>query len=317
MKIFLINSTPNALQAVNKSLENTGFSVESIDGFDGALEGIKDHDADLAIINWGKEDYDIEGLCRRIKRLKNRNYISVLIIAGRDREKEIHRAIDAGADDFIFRPFSGDELAMRVSRARKIILLEEKVSKSKKHLMKLAKEDPLTNLLNRRAILDEALNEMGRAARDRNYISSIMINISNLQSVIEQHGAEESGNVLADISGRMKLSCRPYDKIGRFDLTDFIIILPDAEVKNARKVAERIMKSITGKPFLVNNEKVHLSLAIGVSEMDPNDVIMVQEKHSDDLLMNDLLLDSLIKRSIKGVEKAASKGVNRIEVVSE
>ncbi len=317
MEVLLINSTQNSLLAVKKSLSHSDYSISSIDAYENAVEKIRDDNIQLVLINWGKEDYDCGDLCRKIRHIKKKYYIYIIIIASREREKELYPLISAGADDYIFRPFSTEDLFLRVKKAKKIIVLEDKVVKSKKKLMKLAKEDPLTNLLNRRALMDEALHEMGRAARDKKNISAIMFNISNLESISDFHGGIEGSGILMEISNRLKSTCRPYDKIGRYDMADFLIILPDSGTDNAVKVAERILSSLSKMPIAINEKKVILELSFGISEISPDDIMMETKKTSGGLVMNDFLLESLIKRSMKGIDRAASKGPNHIETVTE
>ncbi len=314
MKLFLVNRTKNALHAIEKSLKNEKFEISSMSGYEDAVKNIENFDPQIVVINWGKEDYDLAGLCKKIRRIRQVKYIYIIIIASREKQMGVSGILDAGADDFIFRPFGEEELALRVKKARKIILLEDKVVKSKKKLMKLAKEDPLTNLYNRRALLDEALKEMGRSTRESKFLSAILVSLSNFEDISESYGGVVGKAVLMEVGNRLKVTCRPYDKIGRYNITDFLVILPDSGITNAEKVAGRILSSVTDKPLSISKKNIDVSVGIGISEMDPADVTVLKEDHEDDILMNDLLLDSLIKRAEVAAYKAIKNGENNIEI---
>ncbi len=312
-----MNSTENAKAAVSKSLEKKKMNLRTTGGIDNSLDIIKEEHPQVALINWGKNDsFDIMALCKRIRRLKLAKYVYIIIMVSKDKTGEVQGLIDSGADDFILRPFGEEELRVRIRKAKKAIILEEKLIKSKKNLMKFAKEDPLTNLLNRRSLLDEALKEMGRSTRESKYLSSILIRINNFQEIVDEKGGIAGRALLLEASNRVRLSCRPYDKIGRYAVSDILIILPDTGIKNAKKVAGRVLDSFEDE-FSVNKEVFEINTSIGISEIDPDDVTLVKEKHSDDLLMDDLLLDSLIKRSETAVEKARERGSNLFEVITD
>ena len=181
--------------------------------------------------------------------------------------------------------------------------------------MKLAKEDPVTNLLNRRSLLDEAIKEMGRSTREMKYMSSILIEIDNLKEIINTYGSDTGNGVLLDLSNRFKLESRPYDKIGRYGIAQFLLVLPDSGIVNAKKVAKRIL-DMAKKPFHIKGNEISVILSIGISEIDPADVTQLKGNQTDDVLIDDLLLDSLIKRSETALIKAGKKGSNMIEVVT-
>ncbi len=317
MDILLVNSTDNAKAAVKKSLEKMKMNLMFIEGIEKTLDLIKKEHPQVVLINWGKKDsFDMIALCKKIRRLKLSKYVYIILMISKERIAEVQGLINSGADDFLLRPFGEEELRVRVNKAKKTIIVEDKLLKSKKNLMKLAKEDPLTNLLNRRSLLDEALKEMGRSTRENKYLSSILIRINNFQDIVDERGGIAGRALLLEASNRVRLSCRPYDKVGRYSVSDFLIILPDTGIKNAKKVAGRVLDSLN-EEFLVNREVLELNTSIGISEIDPDDVNLVKEKHSDDLLMDDLLLDSLIKRSETAVEKARERGNNLFEVITD
>lgn len=312
MKVHLVNKTKSAHEAVEQSLKKSNFSISVSTGFENAIDEIQKIYPRIVLINWAKDDSSVADLCNKIRKLKSVKYIYIIIIAARDKQKSLYKIIQAGADDFVFKPFGKDELVIRIDLATKGIKLEDTVEKSKKKLMKLAKEDPLTNLYNRRALYDEALKEMGRASREAKFLASIMLEILNFKDIIEEHGALVSNAVLVELSRMLKRFCRPYDKMGKYSITDFLVLLPDSGQQNAQKVANRILSSIKNKPLKIRGNKVNVEISIGISELDSAHV--ARNDHADSKLMNDVLLDSLIRRSELAMQKATDKGSNNLEI---
>ena len=241
MKVHLIDSTQKLLDITEKSLKDVELTASISMNNDEAVENIRKQSPGIVIINMSKDLSNAEDLCARIRKIKTDNYIYIMLISPREREKEVASLITAGANDYVFKPFSIEDLAMRAVIAQRTIKLEESASKSRKKLLKFAKEDPHTGLLNRRALLDEALREMGRASREKKNFSAIMLGTTNFKRIVATYGSEIGDEVLLDISRRLKSKCRPYDMAGRYTLTDFLVFLPDTGLKNADKVAQRIL----------------------------------------------------------------------------
>lgn len=315
MNIALINSNQSFYNAVTSSLKGYKSKITVSEGVDNALVDIQKHSINTAIINWSRGDFDIDALCKRIRKIKLNRYVYLIVVTARDRENAIARFLDAGANDFLFKPFGKGEVISRLKIAERTIKREEEIIRNKKKILKMVKEDPVTGLLNRRSLLDEMLSEMGRAAREMKYISVIMTSITNFKELADVHGLPLMEEVLTECGRRMKTSCRPYDKIGRYTVSDFLLFLPDSGTKNTEKVAGRIIHSLVKKPVIVKNMEVKLALSIGVSDLDPKQI--AQNNSVDSHLLNDLILDSLIKRAETAVKRALRLGKNKIEVFRE
>jgi|GEM_PF-392137 len=313
MKVLLVNNTKAAYSAINQSLKDANMKFIFSEGIENVIEEIKTQQPQIVIINWSADDIDVESMCKNIKKLKLAKYVYIMVIAAREKEHTMTRVISAGADDFIFKPFGKTELSLRATIAKNTIKREEQISKSKKKLIKFSKEDPVTSLLNRRALLDEAIMEMGRASREGKFFSSIMITVNNLKDIMENEGTLMGNAMLLELSNLIKKHSRSYDKTGRYGISQFLIFLPDTHVEQAEKFAGRITDSLKKKPIKIHDNTIPVNLSLGISEFNPKDVY--ENSDYDDLLINDLLLDSLIRRTEDAVEKASRKGNNSIEII--
>jgi two-component system, cell cycle response regulator len=315
MNILLINNNQSFNNAVASSLKKYKAKLFVSEGVDNALVDIQKFTVQIAIINWAKADFDVEALCRRIRKIKMNRYIHLLVVTMRDREDMLDALLAAGASDFLFKPFGKEELLSRIKIAEHTLRLEEEIIRNKRKIIKLVKEDPVTGLLNRRSLLDEVLKEMGRASREMKYMSALMASITNFKELAEIHGMSAMDEVLDECGRRMKTSCRPYDKLGRFTVSDFLLFLPDSGKNNAEKVARRVMASIVKKPLFVKDARIQLSLSIGIAELDPAQIS--KSNTVDSNLLNDLILDALIKKSEMAVKRSLRMGGNRIEIFTE
>jgi len=310
MKVTLANHTKTILKPLEEV--SSDFNLEITELYNQPIvEVLNTGMPGLVIINWidGMND-EICSAIKKIKNMKSRPFI--LLIGTKDNTNDLAEGIFSGADDYIFIPFSKDELKLKLNVIKKQIDLNNTLLKTKKKLIKFAKEDPITSVLNRRALLDEILNEMGRASRRGDYTCSIMINLHNYEDLLNKFGTKVFDAFLAEFASRLKKSIRPYDKIGRFEPSRFVIFLPHARNDDAEKVAERMIKNLESKKFRYKDDYISPCVSIGISELDPDDV--ENNGKSDNYQMNDLILESFIRRSEFATTTACEKGDNKIEI---
>jgi diguanylate cyclase (GGDEF)-like protein len=310
MKVTLANHTKTILKPLEEIASEFSLEITELHN-QPVAEVLNTGVPALVIINW--VDSMNEEICSAIKRIKSmKSHPYILLIGTKDNVKDLAEGISSGADDYIMIPFTKDELKLKFNIVKKHIDLNNTMLKTKKKLIRFAKEDPVTSVLNRRALLDEILNEMGRASRRGDFTCSIMINLHNYDDLLTEFGTRVFDAFLGEFASRLKKSIRPYDKIGRFEISRFVIFLPHARNEDAEKVAERIIKNLQSKKFRYKDDYISPCVSIGISELDPDDV----EKNGqpDDHLMNDLILESFIRRSEFATTTACEKGDNKIEI---
>jgi len=312
MKVYLINHTKTILKPLEDissefNLDLMGVNTHAID------ESLKTITPDLAIINW--TDSMQEETNTAIKKFRAAKVPPLILLLGtKETTKGLMNGISAGADDYIIMPFTKDELKLKINVLKKYINANRTLIKTKRKLIKYAKEDPVTSVLNRRALLDEMLNEMKRSSRRGDFICSIMINIHNYNELISKLDVKVFDIFLGEFAAKLKKSIRPYDKIGRFDLSRFVIFLPQARNADAQKVAERMIKNIQSQKIKYKGDYIDPHVSIGISELDPEAI--KRDDKLDDNITNDLILESFIKRSEFATSNADKKGKNKIEIYS-
>jgi len=120
---------------VQASLENWGYSVNSVADGKEAWEIFKKPEApDVAILDWEMPEVDGVELCKRIKNLQRANPVYVILLTGRDSQKDIVQGFDAGADDYMTKPFNDDELRARVRVAERLVTIQSSLSQSVEEL---------------------------------------------------------------------------------------------------------------------------------------------------------------------------------------
>lgn len=134
-------------------------------------------------------------------------------------------------------------------------------------IYRLAVQDPLTGLDNRRHFLDAMDREIARAIRYLRPLSLCLIDIDLFNSINDQYGHVEGDRLLRQVAGVLRNSSRADDVSGRIGGEEFALLLPETKPETAYELAERLRKLVEGSAFNVANTKLNVTISIGVCSM--------------------------------------------------
>lgn len=135
MKILIAEDEYTTRLMVQVSLENWGYTVISTEDGKEAWEYLKkDEELDIAILDWEMPGIDGAELCKMIKEMERDNPIYVLLLTARDSQNDILLGFDAGADDYMTKPFNDNELRARVRVAERIVRIQSSLARTVEEL---------------------------------------------------------------------------------------------------------------------------------------------------------------------------------------
>lgn len=137
-------------------------------------------------------------------------------------------------------------------------------------ISQLARQDPLTGLLNRRAFLDLAHHEQTRARRGGAPIAVAMADIDNFKPINDEHGHAVGDEILKEVAARLREHVREEDVICRWGGEEFVCLLPDTDLETGRRVVERMRRKLTGKPVETGAGTFSIKLTIGMAPLEEN-----------------------------------------------
>ena len=173
----------------------------------------------------------------------------------------------AGADDYLFKPFSEQELRARIQVAANTLRLHEELVKANDRLEVLASQDSLTALYNRRALLSLFHKEFLKARRRPFPLSIVMCNIDGFKKVNDQLGRAVGDEVLRAVARALKSSSRGSDIVARSGGDEFVLVLPDTHAVGGMIFAERVQKYLREEKGL-RSLPVPVTLSFGIAEVD-------------------------------------------------
>ncbi len=162
------------------------------------------------------------------------------------------------------------EFADTVVKAAVVAVQRAKVLEStmadNRRLEVLAHTDPLTAVLNRRALTERLASELERVRRYDSTVSLLLIDIDHFKRVNDSYGHLVGDDVLMDVGALLQSAVRAVDVVARYGGEEFVIALPETGLAGATVFAERIRELIEAHPFLhAGGSQLHLTASVGVA----------------------------------------------------
>lgn len=157
--------------------------------------------------------------------------------------------------------------------------LEQKVKERTESLQQLANTDQLTQIKNRRAILDTLEYEIQRFQRQPRNLSILMLDIDHFKAINDTFGHLEGDSILLKVAQTISKACRQTDSVGRYGGEEFLVVLPETSVGDATDLAERIRISMKD---CRTNDGGALTCSIGVAALHDGQGILDLIKVADD-----------------------------------
>lgn len=309
MKILLAEDITVTRKLVKRILENNGYKViEARDGQEAweILQKEKEK-INLALIDWLMPRLNGLQLCKRIKATENQDYTYIIFLTGNVDIDDVVEGLESGADDYVTKPFDKRELISRIDVGKRFIQLHQKLREASHQLHILSITDGLTQILNRRALLERLEEELYRANRENAFFSLVMLDIDHFKKVNDKYGHQAGDKVLVEVVNRVKSKLRSYDIIGRYGGEEFVVGIFGADKEMGINKAEDFRRCIDEKEFEYNDKKLKISISLGISYQK------IEDSKSD----ISQLLDDLSKKADSALYRAKETGRNKVVCADE
>ena len=224
----------------------------------------------LAILDWMMPGRDGIEICRSIRQRKGRPYVYILLLTARGQKQDIVEGLEAGADDYVTKPFDPFELRARLRAGRRIIELQEQLVQAHDALRDQASHDPLTGLWNHGTILAILRKEVARASRSHGPLAVAMADVDRFKTINDTYGHQAGDAVLRESSRRLRAATRTYDSLGRYGGDEFLAVIPGCDPEDAARFAESFRARIDRKAVETPDGIIPVTLSLGVAALiDP------------------------------------------------
>ncbi len=279
LRILIADDDLATRRVLQETLQNDGYDVAAVGNGRLALEALSGRGGPrLALLDWLMPEINGIEICREIRRHSEYPYIYIIMLSSRNSKEDIVGGLEAGADDYLTKPFDSEELKARLRAGIRILNLEDKLTHDALH-------DPLTQLPNRAYFLERLALCVTWGMQHPDYKFAVLSVDMDRFSVVNDSLGNAAGDwLLVQIAERLMGSIRRDDAIVRSAEEGGMAGLPEGEGVLARlggdkftillddiqdasegiRVAERIEQNIE-VPFFVDGQPVFTTASVGIA----------------------------------------------------
>lgn len=192
-----------------------------------------------------------------------------------------------------------DEKILELSNSNNQLEIElEKKKKLENILRHRASTDSLTGILNRRAFYIHCAKTMNLAKRYNKDLSLAIIDIDKFKEINDTYGHASGDIILKELVNVIQDTIRSTDIFGRIGGDEFTVLMPETEMNDAKKLAERIRKNISVHKNLLKEKNINLSITVSIG--------ITSRTHKDKTIQN------ILKRADLALYKAKEDGRNKL-----
>ena len=300
MRVLIAEDDPISRRVLETMLARWGYETAVASNGREAWEALTQSDAPrLAILDWMMPEMSGVDVCRRVREAEERDYVYIILLTAKGRQEDIIEGLNAGADDYITKPFDSGELRVRLRAAQRIVGLQAELAAVRQALAEKATHDYLTGLWNRPAAIEALDREICRCVREGRPVGLLMIDVDQFGAINDAFGCRAADSLLCEVARRVTDTIRPYDLISRYGGDEFLVVVPGCDVALARGVGERLRRAISDSPVASSEgSNIPVTVSIGVSTHLPGDPGGTAE---------------LIQQAESALSLAKQHGGNRIE----
>ncbi len=255
---------------LEKGLLKAGYEVTCAENGRIALELFKKQYRPIVITDWMMPEMNGVDLCQAIRNHNSPGYVFIVLLTALNSTNDIIAGLEAGADDYLTKPFNQAELFARLKCGRRILNLERSLKKANEEIKHLSVTDPLTQTYNRSFLNDGLPQEIARAQRYNRPLSIIMCDIDHFKGINDGYGHEAGDLVLREFAGVLRGAIRgKVDWLARIGGEEFLVVLPESHLRGAHTVAERLRIKIETHRFCYGENSIRVTASFGVACYNP------------------------------------------------
>ena len=314
LSILAVDDDPIFLQTLTQHLRAKNRRILTAQGGEQGLKLALEEKPDMVITDWQMPDLDGIGLCKILRRTSLTEHTYIIMLSACETDDDMVRAFNAGADDYVLKPFSPKELKARVRSGERIVhyhrttcrdreIIQQyasQLSAANSKLQIMAMTDPLTGLPNRRNAMSRMKNAVAEAARFRESLSCIMLDIDHFKQINDSYGHDVGDIVLVDMAKILTDNVRGYDMVSRIGGEEFLVICGRGTLDDAKRLAERLRQAVADHETRApTGQIVRYTISCGVAAW-------YQHYHND---------SELLKNADRALYQAKNNGRNRVEAL--
>jgi diguanylate cyclase (GGDEF)-like protein len=274
LKVLVIEDDPVTRQILIRMLATRGYDVNALGTAEDGMRACEAEFYPLLFLDLVLPGADGFAFCRWLRGLPEGDRPLVLVGTASDHPDDLRKILEAGADDYIPKPYRPDVLNIRLTIAEERIkniearrLLEANLRLERERLRHMAIHDPLTALRNR-ATLVEALQRNIKEASNGSTGALVYIDLDRFKSVNDSLGHAAGDQLLVTVAAALNQSVRSEDILFRLGGDEFGVLMQAISLQDAMGIGERIRANIEEALHSQGGNPKGVAASIGVTTID-------------------------------------------------
>lgn len=315
IRVLIADDDPVILRLLEKHLNKAGFETLKASNGNDALKLALSEGPQIIITDWEMPGMDGVELCRMLRDAEGIGLVHIIVLTSHSDKSRVVEAFDAGADDYLSKPFHRGELLARLKAGMRVIELESNLARQNREIIKnnaelailnsklekMATTDELTGLANRRFAIERFESYWAAAERHGSALSCIMLDIDHFKRINDTFGHHIGDQALRQVAASLNKHTRIDDLTCRLGGEEFLIICPNTSIVPAAELANRLREKIAAEIIQTDETELSLTVSLGVAERDSI------SKNVDDL----------IRQSDDALYSAKHSGRNRVVLAGQ
>jgi two-component system chemotaxis response regulator CheY len=270
-QVLVVDDSPVYRKLVEHVLSSEVYSLLFAQNGAEAMKLYEQHSPCLVITDWMLPDFSGFDLCKRIRSDDARPYTYIMVMTSNTEKGNVVKGLEAGADDYLTKPFDPGEMLARIGVGRRIIDLNRELAAKSEKLEEAARTDPLTGLPNRRAIEEWAARQLRGAVRHGFPLWVAIGDIDNFKSINDSFGHDAGDIVLKTFADVLKNNTRASDICGRLGGDEFLLVITHVETAHVEATVNRFRQQFAALSFPLQGQSVNVSASFGVAGIESKD----------------------------------------------
>jgi two-component system cell cycle response regulator len=266
MKILIAEDDFTSRSILVAILKKWGYDPVITEDGAAAWAALQRSDApELVLLDWDMPGMNGLEVCRRLREIDSSHPAHVILLTARGEKGDIVQGLEAGANDYISKPFDSQELQARVRVGQRVLELQSSLREARDALAHQATHDLLTGIFNRRAILDRLSEELSRAKRENGMLSVGMCDIDHFKRINDVHGHQAGDEALVAFTRCLQSQLREHDRFGRYGGEEFLVIAAGSPGGVEEGLYERLCARVAATEIRTKSASLSLTVSIGVA----------------------------------------------------